>query len=519
VIVFAGIAARVIALDRLPGINGDEAWFGVNVEEFLGGGTPFWRTPVGNPLNPFHSGPLLAVSLVMDPALLLLRVPAALWGCLSVALAYPLLSPSIGARAALYTTAFVAFSATAVSQARLGWDPSATPLASLLSVACALANRPVAAALAAVAALIVHPTNIFLMPIVAAAWAPHAVDRYARLTRDARRTAVAAALAAVIVALAIGVPIATAVARSGRLPSLEIMSNRLMSPAALRETAEGVVQLFSGVTAATAIAAHSSRTLSVAAGTIAVLSFLVPLVVCWQSLGHERPQRARWLLAGIAASIVAFHLIAGPDMLKPSFERYAMFLVVPLAVACALLCDALTARSRFVGLAITAITCAMLVVVLVRGYFLPLVVYGGASHHTYRTGAVEPKAAAFAFIREHSAGAGVGTVFAENWWLYWPIRYLASADRDRLHVELVENEWALSLRPAGTNAPVYRQAPDRVYVVVFDGGALWSRLQDGAQRLFTAVDPAARPILHVFAIMAADARPILGAAPWESSPR
>jgi len=48
------MALRTVALGRWPGINGDEAWYGVNVQELLHGGAVFWRTGVGNPLNPLH---------------------------------------------------------------------------------------------------------------------------------------------------------------------------------------------------------------------------------------------------------------------------------------------------------------------------------------------------------------------------------------------------------------------------------------------------------------------------------
>lgn len=48
-IVLAGVALRVIGLDRWPGINGDEAWYGVNAQLLLEGQRPFFRTGVGNP--------------------------------------------------------------------------------------------------------------------------------------------------------------------------------------------------------------------------------------------------------------------------------------------------------------------------------------------------------------------------------------------------------------------------------------------------------------------------------------
>jgi hypothetical protein len=35
VAIVAGVVVRVLALDRLPGIDGDEAWYGVNVHLLL----------------------------------------------------------------------------------------------------------------------------------------------------------------------------------------------------------------------------------------------------------------------------------------------------------------------------------------------------------------------------------------------------------------------------------------------------------------------------------------------------
>ena len=86
-----GIIARTVALGRWPGLNGDESWYGVNVQEFLAGGTPFLHTGVGNPLNPIHSGLLLALSVVFDPSPALLRVPEVILGVIALVIAFPLL--------------------------------------------------------------------------------------------------------------------------------------------------------------------------------------------------------------------------------------------------------------------------------------------------------------------------------------------------------------------------------------------------------------------------------------------
>ena len=47
---------RCWRLGTIPGINGDEAWYGVQAQSVLHGESIAWRTPTGNPLNPFFMG-------------------------------------------------------------------------------------------------------------------------------------------------------------------------------------------------------------------------------------------------------------------------------------------------------------------------------------------------------------------------------------------------------------------------------------------------------------------------------
>ena len=55
---------RVWNLDHVPGINGDEAWYGVQAMSWLRGEAVSWTTPTGNPLNPLYFLPLTAVHAV-----------------------------------------------------------------------------------------------------------------------------------------------------------------------------------------------------------------------------------------------------------------------------------------------------------------------------------------------------------------------------------------------------------------------------------------------------------------------
>ena len=86
-------------------------------------------------------------------------------------------------------------------------------------------------------------------------------------------------------------------------------------------------------------------------------------------------------------------------------------------------------------------------------------------------------------------------MIADGWWLYWTLRYLAGAE-GRIHVDVIPgSNMPGGTHPAGAVVPPF-PAPQRTYLVAFDGGAV----QSGGAPLFTARDPAGRPILHVYAV-------------------
>ena len=57
-LVLAAVWLRGHALENIPGVNGDEAWYGVKAWQMLHDATVDWHTPTGNPLNPLFIGPL-----------------------------------------------------------------------------------------------------------------------------------------------------------------------------------------------------------------------------------------------------------------------------------------------------------------------------------------------------------------------------------------------------------------------------------------------------------------------------
>lgn len=507
--VCVGVALRLAFLDRLPGINGDEAWYGVNVGELLAGNPTFFQTPSGNLVNLVHTLPLLLIATVTAPSFAVLRLPEVLWGTLTVVLAYPLLKRPLGVRTAALTTMLLALSPTAVIYARFGWDPSGVPIVSLLALASALADRPIAAAVLAAVAIHVHPTAIFLVPMAAAAWAPHAWRRFAAAASQKQRRLQLALLGALVVALPVGAALTVAVARMGRLPSIEMVTERLLTPGAWFDTALSFVRLLSGITAATYVAGPPMPMLTAATDAAAGAVVLVAAGVMTWPLRRGPVPPGAWLTLGVLASALLFHVVAGPVALEPGLERYAMAFVVPLAIVCASAMDALLGSPRAAaagGAVAIVVTVASSIAVLGAGYFHPLLTRGGAAHQTFRTGIVEPKAAAYRFVQGDSRHARVTVVFAEDWWIYWPVRYLARPERGRIFVEMIGQ--TPPLYPRGVSPPPYPAAPDKIYAIVFDRSAAWLQLHDRGRIVFSAADPTGQPILHVIAFPSGERLPV-----------
>jgi hypothetical protein len=494
--VIIGIAARVIAIGRLPGINADEAWYGVNVNEFLDGARPFLQTGVGNPINPLHSGLLLALSAIASPSIALLRAPEVILGMLTVMIAWPLLRRPLGERAALLSTILIAISPAAIAYSRLGWDPSGSPLITLLAIGCALNDRPGLTAISQAGAYLVHPTNVFVAPMVAAAWAPHAVARFKRTgPRDRKRLLIGVvALISVAMPAVIWALVRIAHNPDTSLPSTGMVVERAFSVTLWMGRAWGAVNLVSGVTTAIAIGGPMPGATAVWASAIVSAVLVATLALAMPILRMRA--HASWLLAGIAATFAGFHLVAIDAAFNPGLERYAMSMLVPLLIVSAIAIDAALQRAAVARVAAILLMVTM-IAVTAGGYFYPLAARGGDSAAAYRTGAVEPKLAAYRFIEGDSGNADVSIV-AEDWWLYWPLRYFAGKN-DRIAVAAASPDSIPGgLRPAGASAPPIR-TPSITYLVAFAGSALPGTLTRSASA-FQAVDPIGRVIVEVFRI-------------------
>jgi hypothetical protein len=306
---------RFIWLDSLPGLNGDEAWNGLWVERWLqdhawGGIAPSGRYP-----NFFLLGPLADVQAIADPAPWVLRVPTVISDLAFIVVGVIALRRTIGSQAALIFALLAATAPITVMYSRIGWEPSQTPLATMIFLWACLAGKRVAAVLSLFAAIVVHPMNVFLTPILVA-FCLH----YARspILKIPGRIAPSILFSALLIGGALAaIPVSLWV---GRAPLGELFS-RNSFPTHFINAILSFADLLSGITTYTYIVgdptglfAHRMVSLGLLAGIVLVLF-----------LDRRCPSGPlmRILFVGFACSLISFLIVAGPVGLRPNSERYA----------------------------------------------------------------------------------------------------------------------------------------------------------------------------------------------------
>ena len=419
---------RCRSLGNIPGLNGDEAWYGVTAWQILHGGRLSVFTPTGNLLNPFFCGPLLLVQACLRPSIAALRMVPLASGLLALGLNWWLCRWVFGRPSAVISTLALALLPIDIAYSRFAWDASQSLLATLpvwyLSLAAvrfpARQDRLTAAAiLALLAAVLVHPTNVFAGAAIAASLAV----RWRQFRVEPRRLTVLALAAAAMILWATRLVHATGegggwlshlgqIVHPGNKPHFTVLHANLLC-------GETVYQYISG--------AHSWLPWPLGLA----LTWAVLLAAAWR-LWRSGSTADRVLVAGWLLQLAGFVVLAGPEAMSPGAERYAICLIGPAVV--------LAARGAAVwwaeaGRLRTAATLAALAAgwfVLAdfqQHYFRYIEQTGGNAHPTFRTAAVEPKLAALDYVLKHRK-AGVNWIAADGWWTYWPLKYLSADEKN-----------------------------------------------------------------------------------------
>jgi len=492
---------RCRSLGNIPGINGDEAWYGLRALDLLSGGQLEWQTPTGNPVNPFFLGPIVLLHACCAPSISLLRFVAVASGVMALAVNWLLCRWVFDRRTALISTVVLAILPINIAYSRFAWDASQSLLATLpvlyFSLAAVRFSKRqgwwIGAALAAEAvALLVHPTNLFAAAAPAAALATrlhwHDVKQTAARFIQGRRAAILlVTVTLVVVFLALGAILWL------RSPGPAVIADRLtggrqlVQPGGMAGFAVLYPRLFTGGTAYRYLAGtHSWVEWPCAEDAqgwgIDVLLFWALLAAAawllWRSWQRQGRREDRVLLSASALELAAFLLAAGPPALAPGYERYAICLIgfgVVVLSRGAALCTAgwhgqlvcpcllhwLTSSQchpsrhlRRVALLATALCGWLLLADYQAHYFDFIERTGGRAHPTFRTAAVEPKLAALQLVGQQRE-PGAAWIVTSEYWNELPLRYLAWDQPDLCIVTTEDAESSADFARALTQGRVW----------------------------------------------------------------
>ncbi len=379
-LIVLGICLRAWQLGRVPGVNGDEAWYGVQAQRFLdeylyGKTLPAaervdFRTPTGNIWNPFLMIPRLVLDATLAPSIWSLRLPALASGILALLVNWQLCRRAINQTTAWLTTALLAVLPVAVIYSRLGWDACQSILFCLHLFylpwilhreAWSAARFALYYALALVAVLLVHPTNIFLLPLSLALLWPR-ISAAAKLELSLRSRAVLA-MAAIGCAVCLGIT-------RGAWAGVEL--NNFFSAVTL--WSGDVIGLFDGATVYGSISFPAAELPAV---RIWLLLLSVPTIVLliWARYRgripllsqrmHNLAGQYAVLFDGTGLALLCFLGVAGPAAIQPGYERYGLWLIAPVTLLIVLAYSTI-ARPARVAVTILAMVQVML---LLAGYW------------------------------------------------------------------------------------------------------------------------------------------------------
>ncbi len=438
-------------LDHLPGVNGDEAWMGVQAQRFLDSlqASPTateksvaptaveWVTPTGNPLNWFLFWPTVLLHAWLPPSIGLLRLTAMISGALALFVNYAFCKRAFGLSLAVISTVLLAVMPINIAYSRFGWDASQSLLVTLPVLYCSLiaTKRPdrhriwlLGATVAQAAALLVHPTNIFTAPLLFVA----AVACYRQEIQSIWQRARGGGPGSFWPRVAVLVTGSLAVIAAAVFWLMCVTAEgRTFSPGEFGTFLTRWFDLFSGITVYQFI--PGSLTESGSAATLAYrgMAWLVIMTALWGAFQAWRQRRSLALdvlLLGTLANLLGFYLVAGPEAIRPHFERYGMCLIASGALVLAWGAQWWWERFESVRavagrLAVPAVAWLMLATFgwFYVGQFLST---GGESHLAFRTADVEPKQAALADLVARNKGSKT-LIVAEDWWNYWPLLYLS----------------------------------------------------------------------------------------------
>jgi hypothetical protein len=489
---------RFLLLDRIPGINGDEAYYGVRAVDLLQGDPVSWKTGTGLPLNPFYFLTLVPWHAIFDPSFVLLRINAALFGCAAIFFVWRKYRRIVDEHSAWAMTLLVACLPATVSYSRIGWDMALNVPVTALIVYCSQRRMLGATLGALVAGAVVHPSIVLITPLAATPFVLHLREHgTARVTawlQNQPRPALVAKLAlGAVVVLGVGLLLLAKIAPllDQHLPgALE----RLIEPSQLALFAFHYGNLIDGATIYSYFVGPPPHALLI---SHAIAFWVVVLAIVLLNL--LRRSSALPDLIGLTICLALHYVAGGPEDIRPHHDRYALWCVVPSAFVFVRLLGQIV-PPRIGARIVTGLSLVLLASFAIN-YFHAATQTNCTSHPTFLTGREEPKASATRLILDHPGEDK--RVFVEDWWLYWPMRYLLSREK-QVRITIFQRRWDDRF-PPDFDFEECLALGGAAYYVGFTGGELTPHVQEHyeiSETIRVGGYPEGAPVIDVSVVQA-----------------
>jgi len=465
---------RVVWIDRFPGINGDEAWYGVVVNRYLSGKDMSWRTPTGNWLNPLYVGLLGWVRLVFPARMWVLRLPAVISGASLMIVTMKWGRKIWGKELNKWLVVLVSVIPIDIAYSRFGWDTSQAGLAAMVVLMSVFRENWKWMFVAVVGSLVIHPSMVFLTPViwgvmVGSVWKTRKKMKKMELVK---------------VMIGVGLVIVVWKATVGFDEVRVMNSDRVLNLETWVEYGRFWGDVMNGIAVYEYIGGGVVQEWKWLLNGVWWLG-VMPLLVWAMKIATESKEW-KWLgmMVGLIVGGVMFLGLGGVSAIGIGYERYVVWMVVPVLLWWAYGMEKLlekVKRRKIMELGWLMGVGVWLMSFWV-GYFDPYMDNSRKMHRTFWSGKVEPKQQVVDWLERNGEGRAV--VVAENWWVYWPVRYGLGED-ERWKVVNVEDldEDLINER-------------DKVFWVGFADGPLDDQINEEAD--FVAEDENGEAILKVW---------------------
>lgn len=426
-LLFISILYKLVLLDRVPGINGDEVFGFVMMRDFSNGLASWpWWTPTGRILTPMYTSLVMLVNTLFPNGFGYMRlVPAMSHFALLVAAYFSLRKRLTTQNLLLFILLLSALPLHTVF-ARVSWEPCLIPLMIFLTIQLAIEKKFIFSAIMLFVSILTHSVCVFISPLVYFLWF---ADLYEKNNHQQLKSNQAALLIAFITATLIISKLissgAGVISENGFTHQIFLhfidINGLLNFFGLLFYTILGSISFneFTGK--------HYEISLLPSIKILGICTILF-LATCYCVFYKKKKSDSLLFLIGLTLSLYSSYLVAGDDPLAVGYQRYVLWFGVPMVF---LIYDFFSLFT-FHHKALLSLSLFFLIYTA-YGYFLPSLTREIDSFPPmYASGNPEPKRAALEWIQETTHKENISfpqnktkkiSLLAESWWLYWPSRY------------------------------------------------------------------------------------------------